>query len=78
MLEKEFDYFIAHKDEIIKNYTNKYVVIVGETLVDVYDSKEIAYIESSKKYELGSFLIKYCDFNEESYIQSFNSRAIFV
>ncbi len=78
MLEIEFKYFLNNKAILIKNYTNKYIVIVGEAVVGVYDTNEEAYTESTKKYDLGTFLIRFCDVKGESHIQNFHSRAIFA
>jgi len=60
MLEKEFAYFKNNRDFLIKKYTNKYIVIVGEKVVDVYDNRINALKSSASKYGLGNFLIEYC------------------
>lgn len=78
MLEKEFKYYIANQKELVKKYNGKFLVIIGEEVVSSYDSYEEALSESQKKYELGKFLIQHCLPGEDSYTQTFHTRAIFA
>ena len=43
MLEKEFKYYREHQKELAKDYNEKYIVIVGEEVIGVYDSEIEAY-----------------------------------
>ncbi len=76
MLEQSFKYFLDHQDELVKKYPNKYLVIVGEEVVGVYDSDEQAYFESIEKYAAGSFLIQLCEAGEGAYSQTFHTRVV--
>jgi hypothetical protein len=58
MLEKEYDYFLSHKDTLFANYFNRVIVIKGEEVIGDYDTKEEALRETIKKHELGTFLIQ--------------------
>jgi hypothetical protein len=78
MLDKELNFFNSHKDDLIRSYANKYIVIVGEEIVGDYDSENLAFIESQKKYKVGTFLIKFCSNRKDSYTQTFHSRASFI
>ncbi len=78
MLEKEFQYYVKNQAELVKEYLGKFVVIIGEEVVDSYDSLEEAVLKSQKKYELGTFLVQECLPGEENYTQTFHTRAIFV
>lgn len=78
MLEVEFKYYLDNQNELVKKFEGKYLVIVGKNVVGVYNSEEEAYFDSIKKYELGTFLIQYCEAGENSYTQSFHSRVSFV
>lgn len=78
MLEKEFNYYLDHQDELVKQYNEKFIVIVGENVVGSYDSDEEALFESKKQYELGTFLIQECTPGEDAYTQRFHSRAVFA
>ena len=78
MLEKAFNWYIENQDELVKKYKGKFVVIVNNAIVGAYSSKSVAYFESEKKYELGTFLIQYCDSGSEAYSQSFQTRVAFA
>ena len=78
MLEREFKYYIKHQAELVKDYNNKYIVVIGESVVGAYNSIKEAYCESLEKYEEGTFLIQYCEFGIEAYTQTYHSRAAFI
>jgi len=42
MLDKEFSYYLANQNELLKKYNNRFIVIMGETVVDDYDTYEQA------------------------------------
>lgn len=78
MLEKEFEYYINHQDELLRIYNGKYVVIKGEEVIGSYDSIEDAYTESEKIHELGTFLIQLCEPGDDAYTETFHSRVAFI
>jgi hypothetical protein len=67
MFEKEFQYFLDHQDELVRDYDGKVLVLRGEQVVDVYDTIPEAYFESLKKYEPGSFMLQECIAGPEAY-----------
>ena len=77
MLEQEFKYYLDHQQELVDKYNGKFVVIVGESVDGVYGSQPEAYIESSKKHALGTFLIQKVSPGNQDYTQTFHSRVIF-
>ena len=77
MLEKEFKYYLDNQEELVKKYNGKFLVIIGEDIKNVYDTEDQAYFESEKKYELGTFLIQFCDSGDNSYSQTYHSRVEF-
>ena len=78
MLEKEFKYYLDHQNELLKDYNNKIIVIVGNKVVGYYDSVESAYFESGKQYKPGTFLIQKCSQGEKDYAVTFHSRVRFA
>ncbi len=76
MLEKEFQYFLDHQNELVEKYENKYLVIVDSEVIDSFDSETEAYTYAIDKYEKGTFLIQYCTPGETSYTQIFHSRVV--
>ena len=37
VLEKEFNYYLQHQDELVKEYDGKYIVIKDNAVAGVYD-----------------------------------------
>lgn len=74
-LTKEFDYYVAHQDELVKQHPGKFIVIKDSGLQGVYNSQEEAYEDARKKFELGTFIIQRVEPGEESYTQTFHSRV---
>ena len=77
MLDKEFQYFLEHQQELASKYNGKYIVIVGNNVVGVYETNEAAYEESLKDYKLGEFLIQECSTDAASYTTVFHSRVVY-
>lgn len=78
MLEKEFQYFLDHQKELVDKYHGKFIVIQGDEVIGSYSSEIEAYREAQKLTPLGTFLIQECKPGNESYTQTFHSRAIFA
>jgi hypothetical protein len=76
MLEKEFQYYLDHQDELIKKYNKRFIVIKDEKVIGDYDTKLDAYNRTIKNHALGTFLIQQCSPGTESYTQTFHSRVI--
>ncbi len=76
-LQKELEYFKVHQAEFVKQYEGKFLVIKDQQVQGVYDNELSAYNEAKSKFTLGTFLIQKCSPGQESYTQSFYSRAIF-
>jgi hypothetical protein len=77
MLKDEFEYFLKNKEELVKKYNGKYIVIKNLQVIGVYDSEIEAVDETSKKEEMGTFLVQKCEPGDESYTQTFHSRVSF-
>lgn len=72
-LEKEFRYYLAHRDELIKEYTGKFIVIKDEKVIGAFDSEIEAIEKTTKKHPLGTFLVQKAEFGSET--QVFHSRV---
>ena len=77
-LEKELQFFKKNQLDLLKDYKGKFLVIKDEKVVGVYDSEAQAYTEAQKQFELGTFLIQQCLPGNDSFSQTYHSRAIFV
>ena len=76
-LEQEFEYYLKNQADLIKKHSGRYVVIKGEELIGVFDSKAEAIIETSKAHEMGTFLVQKCSPGSEAHTQTFHSRVVF-
>jgi len=78
MLEKEFAFYLQHQAELVEKFNGKFLVIIDQEVIGVFDSESTAYFETEKAHEVGTFLIQYCAPGDSAYTQSFHSRVIFV
>ena len=76
MLEREYQYFISHHEELFSKYPNKFLVIKGEEVIGVHNSNLEAYNETVKTEKLGTFLIQECKMDIQN--QVFHSRVMFA
>lgn len=77
MLDKEFKYYLAHQNELVKKYNGKFLAIKGGRVIGAYDTQEEALKNTLKKHKAGTFLIQFCTPGSEEYTQKFRSRVIF-
>lgn len=74
-LQKQFDFYRAHQDEIVSEHQGRWVVISGEKVVRAFDSEADAYQFATAELKPGTFLIQCVAPGEESYTQTFHSRV---
>lgn len=77
-LKKEFNYYLTHQKELIGKYKGRFIVIKGEEIIGDYKSELEAVEETSKQYELGTFLVQKCEPGSDDYTYTFHSRVAFV
>jgi hypothetical protein len=76
-LQKEFDYYVAHQQELVEKYNGKFVVIKDGEVVGSYDSQTLAISETKKKFAMGTFLVQKVEPGTAAYTQTFHSRVAF-
>ncbi len=76
-LEKEFRFYKDHQKELVEKYKDKFLAIVGDEIVGVYDTEIEAYTNTKKTHPVGSFLIQHCLPGKESYTETYHSRVGF-
>ncbi len=76
-LKKEFEYYLAHQDEMVEKYDGKYIVIRDGEVLGAYDDELTAVTETQKSHELGTFLVQKVSRGTSDYSQTFHSRAVF-
>jgi len=67
MLEAEWEFYENNRDELVKKYNGKYIVISKNKVVSVYDDENTAYFETIKSITPGSFMIHHVMEEEEVY-----------
>lgn len=77
-LKREFQYYLKHQNELVKQYNGKFIVIKDNKVISAYDSELEAVTETSQQHELGTFLVQKCEEGTSSYTQTYHSRAIFA
>lgn len=71
MLEREFQYYFDHQEELVKKYNGEVLAIIGENVVGAYNSDTETLTETTKTNELRIFLIQKCTQGEEAYTMMF-------
>lgn len=74
-LKDEFEYYKRNQKKLVKKYSGKYIVIIGEEVIGSYDTQEEAVTETVKTHDLGTFLVHLVGSGEENYTQIFHSRV---
>ena len=60
-LEKEHQYYLDNKDQILADYEGRYIVIVDDQVLGDYDTQLDAINATQKTHELGTFLVQRVD-----------------
>ena len=77
-LEKEFNYYLEHQDELVEKYNGKFVVIRDCNVIGAFDSELEAIEKTTEQYELGTFLVQKCEPGSQSYSATYHSRVLFA
>ena len=77
-LESEFQYYLDHQEELLKQYNGRFIVIKDCQVHGAYNSELEAVNEASRQFKLGTFLVQKCEPGIESYTQTYHSRVVFV
>ena len=76
-LGTEFEYYLAHQDELVEKYDGKFIVIKNGDVLGAYDDELSAVTETQKSHELGTFLVQKVSEGDAEYSQTFHSRVVF-
>lgn len=77
-LDKEYQYFRVNRNELLKQYKDKFIVIKDQKVVGSYSTEQEAYEDSVQKFELGTFLLQKCVVEDEEQKAVFHSRVLFA
>ena len=76
-LKREFEYYLANQDDLVKKYNGQFVVIKNRAVIGAYADDATAVAETTKSHELGTFLVQKVEPGEGAYTQTFHSRVAF-
>lgn len=76
-LKKEFEYYLANQDELVRQHNGKFVVVKDQKVLGAYDTQVAAITETQKAHELGTFLVQKVEPGTSAYTQTFHSRVAF-
>lgn len=74
-LKTEFDWFLAHHDDLVQKYNGKFVVIKDQKVIGVFDDQLTAVTETQKLHQLGTFLVQKVSPGDQAYTQVFHTRV---
>ena len=58
-LQKDFDFYLSHKKDLMKDYYGKFIVIKEEKILGSYKTEDDAIKDMlSKGYKLGDFIVQ--------------------
>jgi len=72
MLEKEYDFYKSNKDDLVKKYNNKIIVIQNNEIIGVYNTKAEALQNTTKEHKIGTFLVQEIKDTDEPVIRFYS------
>lgn len=78
MADINYDYFIAHFEELYSLYKDKFVVIKNEKVLNIYDGFDKAFVETVKTEDIGTFLIQHCTKENSSFGNFHSNNVVFA
>ena len=76
LLLEEFNYFLEKKEELFKQYPYKVIVIKNKKVIGSYDSIPEAVKDTSKKEQIGTFLVQKCDLDPSAYTLNYYTQRV--
>ena len=71
-LEREFEYYKSHKDELDSKYDGQFVIVKDTEIHGPFASQEDALREGLKLYPPGTFLVQHCRVGEDQSLRYFS------
>ena len=71
-LADEFNYYLEHQGDLVKQYNGKVIVIKDRKVLGVYGNDIDAVTETQKNHELGTFLVQSVSPGTDAYTQSYS------
>ena len=75
-LQNEFQWYLDHQNELVKQYNGKYLVISGGLVIYSSENKEAAYQKGIEKAGAGKFILQLCTPGTEAYTRTFHTHRV--
>lgn len=75
MLDKEFQWYRAHQEKLVKQYNGKILLIHNCQVEGAFSDNYSAYVAGVEKYGEGNFLMQKCTPGPEAYTFTYHSRV---
>ena len=76
-LKKEFEYYLAHQDDFVRQYDGKVIVLKDAKVLGVYDDVVSAVTATQREHAIGTFLVQKVAAGSASTSQTYPSRVVF-
>lgn len=76
MVDINFSFFKSNIDDLCEKFHGKYISIKNNAVLGAFDSFDLAYNETKKTEELGTFLIMHCVKDDEANVNNFYSNNV--
>ncbi len=77
-INKLFEYYLEHQNDLVKQYDGKYIVITADGVKGAYDTMREGYDNAVETYGKGNFMLQLCTEGDSAYSQRFfTSRVAF-
>lgn len=73
---KEYLWFEAHEEELLRRYFGRYIVIKGEEVIGDYGSRKLARQQTLKHHRPGTFIIHLCAEKDQRRAPRLNGRQL--
>lgn len=77
-LKENFEYFLAHKQELLAEHSGKYVAIAECAVQGSFNNEVEAVEQTKRRFPLGTFLIQKVEPGDAAYSQTYRSRVAFT
>ncbi len=74
--DNQYRYFVKHRDELVKKYYKRFVVIANENVAGTYLTFREALYAAADKYKPGTFVIQECLPENEEKVLNYDPRRI--
>ena len=74
-LQTEFEYYLAHQDDLVEKYSGKFIVIKGGEVLGAYDDELTAINKTKQVHKPGTFLVQFVSPGDAAYTQVFHSQV---